>query len=400
VRERSDWSSIIFGLVLASVAAFQQFKLPPVLPAMLEGYGYDRVLAGGFMSVYAVVGLLLSLPLSRVLARGRVLTTVWAGLGAFLFGNLLVLAWPQSGWAVLSGRALEGIGFTVLALVGPACANANAARASLPLVAALSATWIPAGQTAAALIALPTQDEGLWRPVWWAAIALTLMLAVYLVVLMRRRGLFLGVAAKPGGRGAIVGGEERVLLYGAGAAFFFFSCQYFAFMTWFPDHVVQTLDLTPAEATHVYLIPVVMVGVFNLLSASLLKRGVPPGHLLVAGFLFEAVCWWLLPEIGPNVWGLILLVGYGIGAGLIPTGLFAMPSAVLGQGGPTVAAFGILMTMRNLGVLAGPLLLPLSIGPDGGWHSAAPVMSAMSAAAILLCFWLGIGLTRRQERQP
>ena len=66
---RSNWTGIAFGLCLAYLAAFQQFKLPPVLPVLLDTYHYDRTLAGGFMSVYAVAGLLLSWLLGRSLTK-------------------------------------------------------------------------------------------------------------------------------------------------------------------------------------------------------------------------------------------------------------------------------------------------------------------------------------------
>ena len=68
-RDQTDWAGIAFGVMLASLIAYQQFKLPPVLPMLLERYGYDRTLAGSFMSVYAVAGLLLSVPIGRWLAR-------------------------------------------------------------------------------------------------------------------------------------------------------------------------------------------------------------------------------------------------------------------------------------------------------------------------------------------
>lgn len=55
-----SWKGVIFGVGIAAFAAYQQFKLPVVLPVLLERYGYDRVLAGGFMSVYALTGLVLS----------------------------------------------------------------------------------------------------------------------------------------------------------------------------------------------------------------------------------------------------------------------------------------------------------------------------------------------------
>ena len=49
---RTDRVVVAFGLCLAFLAAFQMFKLPPVLPVLLETYRYDRTLAGGFMSVW------------------------------------------------------------------------------------------------------------------------------------------------------------------------------------------------------------------------------------------------------------------------------------------------------------------------------------------------------------
>lgn len=52
----TNWTGVLFGLAIAVVAAFQQFKLPPALPLMIDRYGYDRVLAGGFMSVFALAG--------------------------------------------------------------------------------------------------------------------------------------------------------------------------------------------------------------------------------------------------------------------------------------------------------------------------------------------------------
>ena len=53
-RDETDWTGVAFGISLACLVAFQQFKLPPVLPRMIAAYGWDRSLAGGFMAVYAV----------------------------------------------------------------------------------------------------------------------------------------------------------------------------------------------------------------------------------------------------------------------------------------------------------------------------------------------------------
>src|SRR3546814_16829832 len=67
-------AAVALGLALVVFAAFSQFQLPVVLPILLEDYGYDRVLAGGVMSTFAVFGILLSVPLGRAVARRRFLT--------------------------------------------------------------------------------------------------------------------------------------------------------------------------------------------------------------------------------------------------------------------------------------------------------------------------------------
>ncbi|MEO1191105.1 MAG: MFS transporter [Pseudomonadota bacterium] len=385
------WGGVAFGLALAAFAAFQQFKLPPVLPVMLEAYDYDLVVAGGFMSIYALMGLLFSLPVSRLINRQGPLPALWGALGLFLAGNLLVLVFPQSGWLVLACRALEGLGFTVMALVGPASANAAAARHHLPLVFALTAMWIPTGQFAAALVALPTQDAGLWRPVWYVSIALTVGLAFWLI---QRRGRGLAIGG-PGKNARALTAEERRLLWVAGIAFLIFSGQFIGYMTWFPAYMVTSLGFTPAAAIYAYLVPVVLVAAFNLVSARLMNRGWTPARLLIIGFIMETACWALLPVAGEGLFGLILLIVYGAGAGLVPAGLFAMPSTIVGQGGPAMAAFGLIMTLRNLGVLAGPLLLAVLIEPDGGWGLAAPAFAVITGIALPLCLWLSRQLNRR-----
>ena len=60
-KQSSQLAVICLGLALVLFAAFSQFKLPVVLPVMLDRYGYDPVLAGGFMSVYAALGIVLSI---------------------------------------------------------------------------------------------------------------------------------------------------------------------------------------------------------------------------------------------------------------------------------------------------------------------------------------------------
>src|SRR4051812_23883895 len=159
IREPTDWSRVASGVTLGPFCAYQQFKLPPILPDFLARYPHDPVTAAGFMSVYALVGLLVSAPIGRRLDQhiGRGIAVL---LGLTVIGITVALAAPQSGPAMLVSRGIEGLAFAIGGIAGPAIATAAARPRDLPLVTGLLAGWIPMGQIAAALLALALGD---WR---------------------------------------------------------------------------------------------------------------------------------------------------------------------------------------------------------------------------------------------
>jgi hypothetical protein len=125
-----------------------------------------------------------------------------------------------------------------------------------------------------------------------------------------------------------------------------------------------------------------------------LQRGLPVGKLIVAALVTQAAVWWLLPVTGGGVGGVLSLVVYGAGAGVVPTCLFAMPSVILGRGSDTARAFGIVMTGRNMGVLIGPVLLAQAFKTTGTWELAAPIFGAVTTACLLVAILLARRLRR------
>jgi MFS family permease len=387
---RSTWTGIAFGLCLACYAAYQQFKLPPALPLLLQTYGYDRALAGGFMSVYAAAGLLLSLPLARVLERIGFLTPVLAALVLMIAGSALNLMAPENGWVVLAGRGLEGIGFAVLAIAGPVLANAHATARQLPIVAGLSASWIPIGQLGATAAA-PAAFAGFgWQALWWLGIAGALALAFWTAVVHSRRTVDFTSPLVAGGQTSAL--QQRGSLILTAIAFMIFSGQYFAYMTWLPQYLVEVHGLSPSLAVLGYTIPVATLIVTNLVFGLILRAGIPLGPLLAAGMASQTAVWWLIPVTGGGLAGTVSLVVYGIGAGIVPTCLFAMPSLLAGSGRPSASAFAILMTGRNLGVLIGPVLLAVVFKSSGAWDIASPIFGTATAVGLGVTVWLAVVL--------
>ena len=137
-----------------------------------------------------------------------------------------------------------------------------------------------------------------------------------------------------------------------------------------------------------YLIPVVLVGVFNITTGLLMQRGQRPQHLLLGAVTVQAAIWWLLPVTTSGASGLASLVVYGITAGIAPTCLFALSTHLVTSSGETARAFGVTMTGRNLGVLGGPLLLALAVELSGGWLAASLLFSGLTSLAVGLCVML------------
>ena len=386
---------IAFGLGLAFLAAYQQFKLPVVLPVLLADYGYDRTLAGGFMSVYAFFGLFLSIPLGRAIHRHGAETLILWALALMVLGNGFALLAPESGWLVLAARGLEGIAFAVLAIGGPALATANASQRSLPLVAGLMATWIPVGQLTATFLAPVAIATSSWRMLWYAGIGATLVFFIWTLINRASGRVVLTPPHRAGRQKTTESTElsphERRALILTGTMFMLWSGQYFAYMTWLPQYLVEVHALALADAQWGYAIPVALVMVVCVLTGLLLQRGLSLAALLVGALVTQAAVWWLLPYTGGGAGGIASLVMYGSGAGVVAACLFALPSHILERGHDTARAFGIVMTGRNMGVLIGPVLVAQAFKMTGSWDLAAPIFGVVTTA----CLATAIALSRQ-----
>ncbi|MGE0725836.1 MAG: MFS transporter [Alphaproteobacteria bacterium] len=397
-EKKTNWTGVLFGLAIAVVAAFQQFKLPPVLPVMIELYGYDRVLAGGFMSVFALAGLALSWNLGRWMQAHGALRFLIGAFALTLAGTLLTLAAPESGLVVLAARTLEGVGFAVLAIAGPTFATVNAGPRHLPLAAALIAAWIPIGQVVAGVVALPMLAEGHWQPLWWIAAGVTIATALWTLSIHRSGAADLGARPAAGAQHPPDARERRLIVLAA-AVFCLWSAQYIGSMTWLPQLLIDTYGMGRETAVIVYTLPVVLLGAFNLVGGSLLRAGVPATRVMAVGLGAQLAMWGAMPFLGGGALGAIGLAIYAMGAGITPTCLFAMPGIILGPGRAGAHAFGVLMLGRNVGVIAGPLILAQAYAVLGDWRLVAPVIALLGLAPILLLPFLAAPRRRAHHRE-
>jgi dipeptide/tripeptide permease len=88
----------------------------------------------------------------------------------------------------------------------------------------------------------------------------------------------------------------------------------------------------------------------------------------------------------------LLLIVYGIGAGVVPTCLFQVPHRIVG-GAARAGAFGIVMAARNIGVFFGPLILGVLVKGPEDWGLGFGIFTVITfgamALAILLRYLIG-----------
>lgn len=395
---QTNWARVLLGVGLGALAAYHQFKLPPVQPLLLDLYGYDRMVAGGFMSIYAAVGLLVSAALGVGLQKRGMRPFVAAAAGLFVLGSVITLSAPQWGLLVLLARGLEGFAFAVMAVAAPVIAMGNAAPRHMAFAMAIFATWIPAGQLIAIGLARPIVEAEMWRPLWWIGIAAT---AVVTGAAWRALGAPSAKRAEsqPVRLATATPLQRRALLVTA-AVFTLWSTEIFVMLTWLPQYLVEARGLDAAGAVLPYGIPVLLILIFNLVGGPLLRWGLPLAPLLATGLALQGVVWLLLPHLGSTAAGVAALIVFGIGGGITPTCLFAAPAAILGHRNAGGAAFGIIMTGRNVGVLIGPILLPPVLLATGGWNAIGPVFGGIALVAALGALGLHAMLQRIAACQP
>jgi predicted MFS family arabinose efflux permease len=191
---------------------------------------------------------------------------------------------------------------------------------------------------------------------------------------------------------------QRKQLILAGTIFMLWSGQYFAFMTWLTQYLTSVLALGPAASVLAYLVPVVVLLGFNLGTGWALRHGLPLIPAMMVALIGQALVWFAQPWLTGGL-GLIGLVVYGIGAGVVPTCLFQSPHAIA-RGTAGASFFGIVMTGRNIGVFMGPLLLAFLVGTDRfalhlSWTAAAQAIGCLTLAAVGVALLLRRSLLNR-----
>jgi MFS family permease len=367
---KAVWAVFCGGLACGAFIG----KVPPALPAMRVELGLTLVETGLIATVFNVLGGLGGIAFGVLCDRYGHKRLGLAGLAVMACGGLLGAA-ATSFPALLASRFLEGAGFMLFAVAGPALVNAAlAGPAERAKAFSLWSAYMPTGGSIALLAAPTALAFAGWRGLWMA-LALAALCCLVLVARAAPSPRFGGVGSL---RLAVESLRQKGSLV-LSALFAFYVAQWTSVMIWLPTYAI---DERGAGAASVGLLTALMVLANvpgNLGGGWLLARGVRRGPLVVGACAAAALCsLGMLTTILPDGARFALVLAFSACAGTIPAAIFSGVVVHAKSAQHIGTTNGMVMQASQLGQFLGPMAIAW-LATRYGWGAMLWAMLAFAA---------------------
>jgi len=383
VPERAAALVVAVGIV----GALHVGKLPPAIPVLKDALGVTLVQAGFLLALVQMAGMLLGAPVGmladrlgprRVMLWGLGLLALASGLGALVVSvEMLLLT-----------RALEGLGFLLTVLPAPGLLRRLLHEPQV-LSRALGfwGSYMSIGAGTALLIGPLAYVALGWR-ISWAVLAL--LVVVFAVLLWRHvpaDGVQLGAPSQSMWQRLHLTLTSRApWLVALGSLMY--SGQWLAVVGFLPTVYTQAgwspavVGVLSAGAAGINLVG-------NIAAGRLLSHGMPPGVLLVVGYLTMALgaVVTFSPEAGP-LWQYVAVLLFSAIGGLVPGTLFGLAVRLAPSEHTVSTTVGWMQQGSSLGQFFGPPLVAWLAVQAGGWHHTWWVTGACSLCGVALAVLL------------
>ncbi|MCW8157668.1 MFS transporter [Stutzerimonas stutzeri] len=382
------WSILGCGVV----AALHLGKAAIATPLLQTDLGVSLGQAGWLTGIFAVLGLLGGAPAGAVVAAAGGRRTMLLGLGITAVAGAVGGVAPSFGLLLVS-RLLEGLGFLLIIVAGPAILERLLSGVARDKAFALWSCFMPCGM-ALVMVAGPLFPG--WRWLWWASAALAI-LAAALVLYCIPHDDSLGMPRR------ILGDIRQVLRSRAAAlltiVFALYSLMFFALFSFLPVLLMERMDISYRGA-----------GLLSAL-ASVVNAGgnLAAGYLMARGFGRSAVLLFASGVMGASGLGIflglfdapatfLLCLLFSMIGGLIPATLLATAPLAVRDAMLVPIAGGLIMQGSNFGQLFGPAVVG-SVTAAFGWSAAGVIVLLAATAACLTALLLRTALEHSDPAQ-
>ncbi|QOZ25493.1 MFS transporter [Bradyrhizobium sp. CCBAU 51753] len=383
--EAKRWATVAVVVGCGIAAAVQVGKVPIAAAMLQASFGIDLAAIGTIAGIFALLGMLGSIPAGVVVAAIGARRVLLCGLAAIALGAGIGALAPSLA-VLLASRLLEGLGFLLTMVAAPALLDRVVAVGARDVTMAVWSCVMPFG-IALALLAGPLFES--WRAIWSASALMVAVLFVLAVVIVP------GTAARSGpARGgllreaaALARRRSPALLT---ALFALYSLMFFALFSFLPILLTQRLGVSGQSAGALSALAAAANVTGNLAAGQLLARGIHRAALIaLAVFVMGASALGIfLPVLGGTGAFLLCLLFSAVG-GAIPATLLATAPMAARSASMVPVMMGLLMTGSNFGQVTGPIAVGAVVSA-WGW-SAAGVLVVAAAILAGVAVWMLAG---------
>ena len=178
------WVILVVAYIASVAAPLNQFKVPPVMPVLIEAFNLSLSSAGLLMSVFAITGLILALPTGIILQRLGLKVTGLIAMGGLILGSILGALSSSAGLMLIS-RVIEGVGMGLIIVVAPASIAMWFPPEKQGTPMGIWATCVPLGSVLMFLLAPAMASSLGWQSIWWFGAAFAILAFVLVWLFMR-----------------------------------------------------------------------------------------------------------------------------------------------------------------------------------------------------------------------
>ena len=383
-KQTFRWSVLLIVLFFSVAAPLNQFKVPPILPLLMDTFRLSAVRGGMLMSIFAVTALVLAIPAGFVFRRLGYKKAGLIAIASLIVGSLVGLA-GTSFWTMLAGRFIEGIGKCFVGVVAPAIIAIWFGPELRGRAMGIWTSWVPLGSLFSYSVVPALAGLWNWQGVWWFGLFYALLAG-----LLYHFGL---PPAPPehhaedpgtdtGSRGSVkeVFKNRNVLLVSL-----LICCYNFimiGFMTWMPTFLYRTRGFSLGSASALMVLMTVFLILAGPVAGLVSDRMGSRKMICLVPMILLIV---LLPA--PYFLGTAIIIPLlaltGFVAGFVPTGIYATGADAVRDRRLAGLVMALIATGQNTGILLGPLLLGWILDCSGSWHLAFLALAPVSALGAL-----------------
>ncbi|MDC0335766.1 MFS transporter [Pseudodesulfovibrio sp.] len=366
---------VLLAIFIASVAApINQFKVPPVMPALIGQFGLDMTMAGLLMSLFSFAGLVVAFPAGALLSRVGQKNTCIIALLAIMAGSLWG-TFSGSTFVLLTSRTLEGAGMAILGVTAPVVIAGwfPPDRRGLPM--GIWSAWVSTGVIIMMNVSPMVTPGGQWTQTWWLGTGIVFVALLVFGVLHRNPES--GESDGDVGHPPMTQMFREVLamrdVWFISITLFSFNIMVLAMNTFFPTYLSKVVGLPMAEADFYSSLPNLVMLVSCPLGGLLADKVGSRKRIFSICMALLGV-WWIVALRAPASAIPWVMVVFGLlGGPVITTIITALPAAVKR---PALIGFGmsLLMFWHHLGEFAGPIYFGKILDMTSNWTTAAAFM--------------------------